>query len=185
MRQRHPPSRPERGRRRTAACSAGLALAMGLLGCGQPATPPPDPGRTAPAPAPAPALALAPALVSPAASPSLTPAPPPGVVRLTERDNHTTVTVPVGTRLDVTLASTYWSLSSSSPAMLQTVGATRYPRGACRPGAGCGSTQLTMLTRTGGTSDVVGLRTSCGEAVRCAAATGRYLVNVHVLARRP
>ncbi len=106
-------------------------------------------------------------------------------LRLTERDNHTTVTVPVGTRLDVTLASTYWSLSSSSPAMLQAVGATRYPRGACRPGAGCGSTQLTLLTRTGGTSDVVGLRTSCGEAVRCAAATGRYLVNVHVLARRP
>ena len=166
-----------RGRRRTAACSAGLGLAMGLLGCGHPATPPPDPG--------APAPASAPALVSPAASPSLTPAPPPGVVRLTERDNHTTVTVPVGTRLDVTLASTYWSLSSSSPAMLQTVGAARYPRGACRPGAGCGSTQLTMLTRTGGTSDVVGLRTSCGEAVRCTAATGRYLVNVHVLARRP
>jgi len=178
MRQRHPPSRPERGRGRTAAaCSAGLALAVGLLGCGQPATPPPDPGRTAPAPAPA--------LVSPAASPSLTPASPPGVVRLTERDNHTTVTVPVGTRLDVTLASTYWSLSSSSPALLQAVGATRHPRGACRPGAGCGSTQLTLLTRTGGTSDVGGLRTSCGEALRCTAATGRYLVHVHVLARRP
>ena len=177
MRQRHPPSRPERGRGRTAACSAGLGLAMGLLGCGQPATPSADPGRTAPAPAPA--------LVSPAASPSLTPASPPGVVRLTERDNHTTVTVPVGTRLDVTLASTYWSLSSSSPALLQAVGATRHPRGACRPGAGCGSTQLTLLTRTGGTSNVGGLRTSCGEALRCTAATGRYLVHVHVLARRP
>ncbi len=178
MRQRHPPSRLERGRGRTAAaCSAGLALTVGLLGCGQPATPPPDPGRTTPAPAP----------VSPsaAASPSPTPASPPGVVRLTERDNHTTVTVPVGTRLDVTLASTYWSLSSSSPAMLQAAGAARYPRGACRPGAGCGSTELSVLTGTVGTSDVVGLRTSCGEAVRCTAATGRYLVNVHVLARRP
>ena len=182
MRQRHPPCRLERDRRRTAAaCSVAAAMTVGLLGCGQPATPPPDPGRTAPAPAPAPVSVS----VSPAASPSLTPAPPPGVVRLSERDNHTTVTVPVGTRLDVTLASTYWSLSSSSPAMLQTVGAARYPRGACRPGAGCGSTQLTMLTRTGGTSDVVGLRTSCGEAVRCTAATGQYLVNVHVLARRP
>jgi len=106
-------------------------------------------------------------------------------VLLTERDNHTTVTVPVGTRLDVTLASTYWSLSSSSPAILQAAGATRYPRGACRPGAGCGSTQLTLLTRTGGTSDVGGLRTSCGEALRCTAATSRYLVHVHVLARRP
>jgi len=173
MRQRHPPSRPERVRRRTAACSAGLGLAVGLLGCGQPATPPPDPGRTAPAP------------VSPSAapSPSPTPASPPGVVRLTERDNHTTVTVPVGTRLDVTLASTYWSLSSSSPAVLQAVGATRHPRGACRPGAGCGSTELTLLTRTGGTSEIVGLRTSCGEALRCTA-TGQYLVHVHVLARR-
>ncbi len=178
MRQRHPPSRPERVRRRTAAaCSAGLALAVGLLGCGQPAMPPPDPGRTAPAPAP----------VSPSAapSPSPTPASPPGVVRLTERDNHTTVTVPVGTRLDVTLASTYWLLSSSSPAVLQAVGATRHPRGACRPGAGCGSTELSLLTRTGGTSEIVGLRTSCGEALRCTAATGRYLVHVHVLARRP
>jgi len=106
-------------------------------------------------------------------------------VRLTERDNHTTVTVPVGTRLDVTLASTYWSLSSSSPAVLQTVGATRHPREACRPGAGCGSTELSVLTGTVGTSEVVGLRTSCGEAVRCTAGTGRYLVNVHVLARRP
>ncbi len=174
MRQRHPPSRPERGRGRTAAaCSAGLALAVGLLGCGQPATPPPDPGRTAP--------------VSPSAapSPSLSPASPPGVVRLTERDNHTTVTVPVGTRLDVTLASTYWSLSSSSPAILQAAGATRYLRGPCRPGADCGSTQLTLLTRTVGTSDVGGLRTSCGEALRCTPATGRYLVHVHVLARRP
>ncbi len=179
MRQRHPPSRPERVRGRTAACSAGLALAVGLLGCGQPATPPPDPSRTAPAPAPAP--------VSPSAapSPSPTPASPPGVVRLTERDNHTTVTVPVGTRLDVTLASTYWSLSSSSPAVLHAVGATRHPRGACRPGAGCGSTELSLLTGTVGTSEVVGLRTSCGEALRCTAATGRYLVHVHVLARRP
>ncbi len=105
-------------------------------------------------------------------------------MRLTERDNHTTVTVPVGTRLDVTLASTYWSLSSSSPAILRAVGATRYLRGACRPGAGCGSTQLTLLTRTVGTSDVAGLRTSCGEALRCTDATGRYLVHVHVLARR-
>jgi len=178
MRQRHPPSRLERGRGRTAAaCSAGLALTVGLLGCGQPATPPPDPGRTTPAPAP----------VSPsaAASPSPTPASPPGVVRLTERDNHTTVTVPVGTRLDVTLASTYWSLSSSSPAVLHAVGATRHPRGACRPGAGCGSTELSLLTRTVGTSEVVGLRTSCGEALRCTAATGRYLVHVQVLARRP
>ncbi len=179
MRQRHPPSRLERGRGCTAAaCSAGLALAVGLLGCGQPATPPPDPGRTAPAPAPAPVSVS----VSPAASPSLTPAPPPGVVRLSERDNHTTVTVPVGTRLDVTLASTYWSLSSSSPAILQAVGATRYSRGACRPGAGCGSTELTLLTQTVGTSDVGGLRTSCGEALRCTDATGRYLVHVHVLA---
>jgi len=179
MRQQHPHTRLERGRRRTAAaCSVALGLAVGLLGCGQPATPPPDPGRTAPAPAPAPVSPSA------AASPSLTPAPPPGVVLLTERDNHTTVTVPVGTRLDVTLASTYWSLSSSSPAVLQAVGAARYPRGACRPGAGCGSTQLTLLTRTGGTSDVGGLRTSCGEALRCTAATGRYLVHVHVLARR-
>ena len=176
MRQRHPPSRLERGRGRTAAaCSAGLALAVGLLGCGQPATPPPDPGRTAPAP------------VSPSAapSPSPTPASPPGVVRLTERDNHTTVTVPVGTRLDVTLASTYWSLSSSSPAVLQAAGATRHPREACRPGAGCGSTELSVLTGTVGTSDIVGLRTSCGEALRCTAATGQYLVHVHVLARRP
>ena len=48
-----------------------------------------------------------------------------------------------------------------------------------------GSTELSVLTGTVGTSEIVGLRTSCGEAVRCAAATGRYLVNVHVLARRP
>ncbi len=177
MRQQHPPTRLERGRRRTAAaCSVGLGLAVGLLGCGQHATPPPDPGRTASAPAPAPAPAPA--------SPSLTPASPPGVVRLTERDNHTTVTVPVGTRLDVTLASTYWSLSSSSPAVLQAVGATRYSRGACRPGAGCGSTELTLLTQAVGTFEVVGLRTSCGEALRCTDATGRYLVHLQVLARR-
>jgi len=179
MRQRHPPSRLERGRRRTAAaCSVALGLAVGLLGCGQPATPPPDTGRTATATAPAPASPSA------APSPSLTPAPPPGVVLLTERDNHTTVTVPVGTRLDVTLASTYWSLSSSSPAILQAIGATRHSRGACRPGADCGSTQLTLLTGTVGTSEIVGLRTSCGEALRCTDATGRYLVHVHVLARR-
>jgi len=175
MRQQHPPTRLERGRRCTAvACSVGLAMTIGLLGCGQPATPPPDPGRTASAP------------VSPsaAASPPLTPASPPGVVLLTERDNHTTVTVPVGTRLDVTLASTYWSLSSSSPAVLHAAGATRHPRGACRPGAGCGSTKLSLLTRAVGTFEVVGLRTSCGEALRCTDATGRYLVHLHVLARR-
>jgi len=183
MRQQHPHTRLERGRRRTAAaCSVALGLAVGLLGCGQPATPPPDTGRTATATAPAPAPA--PASPSAAPSPSLTPAPPPGVVLLTERDNHTTVTVPVGTRLDVTLASTYWSLSSSSPAILQAIGATRHSRGACRPGADCGPTELTLLTRTVGTSEIVGLRTSCGEALRCTDATGRYLVHVHVLARR-
>lgn len=105
----------------------------------------------------------------------------PRAVDLTAGDNGRTIGVAVGTPLRVTLPSTYWTISSSSVALLPPLGDPLRVRASCRPGAGCGTTRQLFTAWGVGTAALVGARTTCGEALRCTDAAAGY--KVHVIVR--
>jgi hypothetical protein len=100
-----------------------------------------------------------------------------------EHANHHTVTVANGAALVLTLHSTYWQIQpSSDPSVLQLEAPPQpsaQPSG-CVPGAGCGTVQATFEATAPGTANVTATRTSCGEALGCTGASGRYTVTVNV-----
>ncbi len=110
------------------------------------------------------------------------PAPPPHTLRATETDNGRTVALRPGQRLEVALASTYWQLQRLSSTVLRLdSGPFVRPRpSGCVPGAGCGTVIATYVAVAPGSAEVVATRTSCGEAMGCTGATGRYLLHVVV-----
>ena len=102
---------------------------------------------------------------------------------MTDRDKGTTVTLHVGDRLKVVLASTYWTIHpASKPAVLQTDGkqvTTPRPKG-CVPGGGCGTASRMFTAVAKGTTTVSASRTSCGEALPCTGGNGKFSVTVVV-----
>jgi hypothetical protein len=107
----------------------------------------------------------------------------PTTKRVTDRDKGTTVTLHIGDRLKVVLASTYWTIHpASKPAVLRSDGrpvTTPRPTG-CVPGGGCGTVTATFTAAGDGTTIVSASRTSCGEALRCTGGNGVYRVSVVV-----
>jgi len=107
-------------------------------------------------------------------------------VTLDEANNHHTVAVSPGTRITVTLHSTYWSptpVHSSvilSPVGAPTVAATQPGTAGCVPGQGCGTVTEHFVARHAGFIRLRATRTSCGEAMRCAPAQSAWTVVVHV-----
>jgi hypothetical protein len=102
---------------------------------------------------------------------------------VTDRDKGTTVTVHVGDRLKVVLASTYWTIHKSpKPAVLRTDGeqVTTPELKGCVPGAGCGTASRTFTAVAKGTTTVSASRTSCGEALLCTGGNGKFSVTVVV-----
>ncbi|NNN01753.1 MAG: hypothetical protein HKL86_07990 [Acidimicrobiaceae bacterium] len=108
-------------------------------------------------------------------------------ISLDEHNNHHVINVAVGTRLHVTLHSTYWSLVATklTPVLVQ-VGRTRVvgvaPNGAghCVPGQGCGTLSANFVAAHPGTVHLRATRTSCGEALRCSAAQSAWTISIHV-----
>jgi hypothetical protein len=105
-------------------------------------------------------------------------------VAVDDAANGTTVTLPRGARLTVTLHSTYWQLAAPADARVlavSTVPAAR-PDPSCRsiPGAGCG-TVTAVYTATGtGTTTLTAHRDSCGEALRCTPAQSDWSLRIRV-----
>ncbi len=141
--------------------------------------------------APAPARRLFTALllcgVSPAAAtacsghPSAGP-PGPGIVRLDDKANGTTVRVPLGTTVVLTLGSTYWSAPVSSvPGVLSsTASASASADHGCMAGMGCGTLQDVLRAADPGTTQLSSSRVSCGEAMSCPPDRRRFTVTVIV-----
>ena len=95
----------------------------------------------------------------------------------TEEDCGTTVTVQLGERFAVSLASSYWQfqdLPAASPA--EQVGKTTYATGKnCPtiPGSGCGILTATFESIAAGRAVISASRSTCGEALACDHGEGR------------
>ena len=108
----------------------------------------------------------------------------PAVVHLADADNGRTVTVKVGDRLNIVLASTYWTfVASADGSPLRSDGSPRTsPRfGHCVPGGGCGTVSAAFTAVAPGTVTVVATRTSCGEALACGPGRRNFRVLVKVV----
>ena len=121
---------------------------------------------------------------SPATQPGST-APPSAVTVSSDHANGRTLHVKVGQRLDLILSSTYWQLrGSSAPAVLRQEGsATPLPRpSTCPkiPGLGCIPVRTSFLAVAPGTAVITASRTTCGEALHCAADQRHFRVTIVV-----
>jgi hypothetical protein len=99
--------------------------------------------------------------------------------------NGALVTLHRGEQLTVTLGSTYWELSLSPPSgVLSVISSNVSPGGPGCSGAvvgsGCGTVHLVLRAVGDGSAQVVGRRSSCGEALRCSPGQGTYELEVHV-----
>jgi hypothetical protein len=105
------------------------------------------------------------------------------MVTVTDRDDGHTVTLRLGQRLRVVLASTYWEFRGSShPAVLRLAvkpQITPQPAG-CVTGGGCGTAIAIFVAAAPGRSTVTATRNSCGEAMGCTAAGGKFALAVVV-----
>ncbi|HUZ37621.1 MAG TPA: hypothetical protein VMV17_14965 [Streptosporangiaceae bacterium] len=109
-----------------------------------------------------------------AAAPSPGPRPPEAVTTARDNANGTTVRLDVGDRLNLTLSSSYWNLHPRpAPAVLHQDGPTSLLPGPSTcpdiPGLGCTPAQTLFTALAPGTAVITATRTTCGEALRCAA----------------
>ncbi|MFC1432517.1 hypothetical protein ACEZDB_17870 [Streptacidiphilus sp. N1-3] len=125
------------------------------------------------------------------AGPGAPASPPSGsggrTASLDEHAAGSTVSVPRGTTVLLTLHSTYWAPArSSAPALLQPLGGATSSAAAvgpgCRPGAGCGTVVSRFLALRGGRVTLSSARTSCGEAMACRPAERTFRVTIVVTA---
>jgi hypothetical protein len=142
----------------------GISAALFLGGCG---------------------TALSPTGIGPSAAPgqpTATPGQGAATVVLNDHDNGRTVSVRRGAHLTVELASTYWTFAASSDgAVLRQAGQPQVqPSGKCVPGGGCGVVTAGFDALSAGGAVISATRTSCGEAMSCTEAEGRYRVSVVV-----
>lgn len=118
------------------------------------------------------------------ASPSPGSTQPAGMIVATDSDNGKTFEMHVGDRLEVNLASTYWSIHESSDlTVLKLAGPMAIsprPNG-CVPGGGCGLAIASFAAVGTGSADVTASRSSCGEAMRCVGNAGSYRLSVVVI----
>ncbi|MCX4748405.1 protease inhibitor I42 family protein [Kitasatospora sp. NBC_01287] len=105
------------------------------------------------------------------------------VLTLDDSANRTTVHAQVGSTIEITLHSTYWSApTSSAPGVLVAAGTSSAPSASagCHPGSGCGTIETTFRAGAAGTARLTATRTSCGEAKPCAPDQSSYTVTVQV-----
>lgn len=111
-----------------------------------------------------------------------------GTVRAGDAQNGQTITLQPGQTLTVTLSTTYWTIQGSSNAQaLAPAGApVASPASidSCHFG-GCaalgGTTSQTFRAVAPGTARVTASRVTCGEAMACVGASGRYALTVEVV----
>jgi hypothetical protein len=108
-----------------------------------------------------------------------------GATVIVVRDNANGKTVPAraGDRIELILASSYWSVAgSSAPRVLRKDGPTvLLPRpSSCPtiPGLGCVPVRTDFTALTGGKAVITASRSSCGEALRCMPDQTRFTVTI-------
>lgn len=105
-------------------------------------------------------------------------------IRLTPSDDGHTARASVGDTLVLRLPSTYWRIATAHPNRVVATDArhtrARGPGRGCVPGQGCGVASATYTALRPGRAVISAHRTTCGEVLRCTAATARYRVTVVV-----
>lgn len=100
-------------------------------------------------------------------------------LELDDAANGSTVQVRVGSRITVTLASTYWAFDPPvAPVLQQAAAPTSSASPHCLPGAGCGVVVASFRIIHAGTAMIHASRTTCGEALKCGPAQSTYRVVV-------
>ena len=102
---------------------------------------------------------------------------------VTDRDNGKTVVLQVGDQLKVALASTYWTIHTSSNAAVLRADGPQVIKGridGCVPGEGCGTANRLFSALSPGRVTVRASRVSCGEALRCTRGRGLFTIAVVV-----
>jgi hypothetical protein len=106
-----------------------------------------------------------------------------GTFLIEDGANGKTVTVNVGTQVQLLLHSSYWGVNNSSrPDVLSEAGAPTYipATHACAPGMGCNPVRVTFRAVRAGTAVLSADRTTCGEALRCPPGKSHFQVTVVV-----
>ena len=106
--------------------------------------------------------------------------PSPQRVVVTEHDNGHVVTVRQGTRIEVDLHSTYWTLQPPSGPLSPDGTPSVQPSHCTVPGSGCGTVVATYVAQSAGTAQLHAHRDSCGEALRCTGSAGDWHFTVVV-----
>lgn len=106
-------------------------------------------------------------------------------LRLTESDNGQSKWVTKGTRIRVTLESTYWKFSAPPQnAILHEYGEPVYrpvPLNETVPGSGEGTVEAVyeVTSDSEGSTNITASRTVCGEALKCSPEQSTYSVTIY------
>lgn len=113
------------------------------------------------------------------------------IASLSEKNASKTVVVKLKSRVELTLHSMYWqlavpakssSLTSKGQPILKPIFPSPSAPAGCRiAGSGCGTQTWEFVASKVGITHLVASRTTCGEAMRCTAANGRFTVTVKVV----
>jgi predicted secreted protein len=109
---------------------------------------------------------------------------------LSEKNASKTIAVKLGARVELTLHSMYWGLavpaksssltSKGAPILKPIFPSATAPAGCKIAGSGCGTQTWEFVATKVGTTHLVASRTTCGEAMKCTGANGRFTVTVKV-----
>lgn len=109
---------------------------------------------------------------------------------LSEKNASKTVAVKLGARVELTLHSMYWGLavpaksssliSKGQPILKPIFPSPSAPTGCKIAGSGCGTQTWEFVATKVGITRLVASRTTCGEAMKCTSATGRFTVKIIV-----
>jgi len=105
------------------------------------------------------------------------------LVKISESSNSQTVIVSKGSKVQITLHSTYWA--SKKVINLEAIGAPvsvpimpgpKAPQGCQFAGTGCGSVTWSFIATKVGSASFEASRASCGEALKCTASQQKFKV---------
>lgn len=112
------------------------------------------------------------------------------ITSLSEKNASKIVVVKLGSRVELTLHSMYWQLavparsssltSKGQPILKPIFPSPSAPAGCKIAGSGCGAQTWVFVATKVGLTHLVASRMTCGEAMQCTGANGRFTVAVKV-----
>ena len=105
------------------------------------------------------------------------------LVKISESSNSQTVIVSKGSKVQITLHSTYWASkkvinlkAEGAPVSVPIMPGPKAPQGCQFAGTGCGSVTWSFIAPKAGSASFEAGRASCGEALKCTASQQKFKV---------